>query len=254
LFAVLFAWSTIVFGTFVLAASRSSSNRSDCSGYHLSPAPLNSRHAAFTATVIRTAHQEKILGKWAGVWAVARVDQLFWGVSSSFVLLTGGTFVEGHPFLVSGFHSEGRLAGALPIVDVQQCGVAALPLSRAEVPLRVLRNWKIPAQLKIIGEVRSETRYPVKPETMESMFLPRTDSKPLVGATVCLKSANQTVLAKTDEHGIYEFLEVPADDKFVTSVRDPPLGQTSMEHPYEKSPFPTIWPLWCDLRTFVEKR
>src|SRR5262249_28212250 len=96
----------------------------DCSGSSMFARPLSSSHVVISARVLRTAHTNKIAGSWAGSWAIAIVEERFWGLPSwaRVVLLTNDTYWEGRTYLVSGRRALGTLARLLPIVDATRCG------------------------------------------------------------------------------------------------------------------------------------
>jgi hypothetical protein len=144
----------LIGGSLAGAAFRSSLWTPDCSGSRMFARPLSSSHVVITAHILRTAHTNKIAGSWAGSWAIAIVQERFWGLPSWFrvVLLTNGIYWEGRTYLVSGSRAYGPIARFMPIIDATQCGSHyAAPVGDVGPELRLLREAPGEGERRIVG-------------------------------------------------------------------------------------------------------
>ncbi len=182
----------------------SSSNGPDCGGRRLFDHQLSSEHAVFTARVLRVGHGEKVAGRWVGNWALARVNDEYWGLPwwmPRFVLLNHGIFWEREIYFVDGERDRGYINRFLPLMTVR-CS-RTRPVRDALVELRVLREQEHGG--RIVGVVR-------KPESSRSILEPPSEPKLLAGAVIRLAGPYGRKTAITDESGIYEFNDLAPGD------------------------------------------
>ena len=141
--------------TFALAIWQSSTFGPDCSGRRISTQPLFPGHSVFTAHLIRVGHSTRASGRWLGDWAIGRVQDRFWGLSSwtHVVLLTNGTFWEGEKYFIDGSPSQGLLARFLPIVEAGPCA-RTKPIVDATLELHLLRERTSAKSRRLVGYVR----------------------------------------------------------------------------------------------------
>ncbi len=239
-------------GTFAMAAIYSNVNMAiECRGPGLFVKPVRPGHMAFTARLILVGHRVRVSGRWAGDWAVGRVQEQFWGFPPwwpQLVLLVHSTFWEGEPFFISGQPDQGLLTRYLPIVDTMPCLGFAQPVSREEIHLRLLRKPPLPNEARIIGEVRSaklpsEIRKSL-PEDALGMTVNST-YKPLAGARVKVSGSSVNTVVKTDSQGIFEVIGLRPDD-YTLSVIDVPANQIAADRRLKKKDFQPGLPVRAD--------
>jgi len=215
----------VLAGTFGSVALRARPEwAGDCSGPALFSRPLRADHMVFTASLIRVAHVRKVLGRWAGPWAIGWVEKRYWGLPSwmpRLVFIANGRFSEGEIFFISGLRAEGWLARFLPIVSTQPCFGAAGRLEETEIYRRLIGKTPHGNQVFLIGNVYSPKRFsetpkqPVKqddPNEIYDLVLNRPPRfTPLVGARVSVTGSSGTTVVTTDEKGIYEVSLTPGD-------------------------------------------
>jgi hypothetical protein len=155
---------------------------------------LGRGQVVFVARVVRTLGRcEEYSGhRWCG-GAVAVVEERFWGIRSSVVLLTQGFFENGEQYLLDGVHATGPLTRFLPIVGFSPCNHSAR-LKDAAVDLRVLRDKSPRMGVRIIGSV---TRYNGK------------EREAAPGRNVVIAGPSGTVTITTDSQGIYDLGSLP---------------------------------------------
>lgn len=209
--------------TFSLTALGSSTWGPDC-GRMPGPytAPRFPGHMLFTAKTVfvgrsmRTAllsrNQERGSSD-IGEWAVAVVDQPFWGVRSwrRLVLLTDGYYWKNRNYFIDGSSSGGLLDRHLPIIRTSPCGRSNLA-ENALVDLRVLHQPPPKTGARILGFVRELQPY----SAMQSP----PPTKPYAGIEVSLTSPDGSRNASTDSSGVYEFDGLPSGE-YVLTVRPP---------------------------------
>jgi hypothetical protein len=155
------------------------------------------RDAAFTAHVIRAGHQIKISDRWVGYWALVSIQEQFTGWHlPRLAILTEGVFHDGDDYFVDGRRPKGLLTRFLPIVEMDICNRTGL-LSDAGIPLRLLRSTFPRNDVRIIGRVDRwlETRQR-QPYELQEYVLVR-------GAQAAITGPGGTIIATTDEGGIY---------------------------------------------------
>jgi hypothetical protein len=155
------------------------------------------RDAAFTAHVIRAGHQIKISDRWVGYWALVSIQEQFTGWHlPRLAILTEGVFHDGDDYFVDGRRPKGLLTRFLPIVEIDICNRTGL-LSDAGIPLRLLRSTFPRNDVRIIGRVDRwlETRQR-QPYELHEYVLVR-------GAQAAITGPGGTIIATTDEGGIY---------------------------------------------------
>ena len=155
------------------------------------------RDAAFTAHVIRAGHQIKVSDRWVGYWALVSIQEQFTGWRlPRLAILTEGVFHDGNDYFVDGRRPKGLLTRFLPIVEIDICNRTSLS-SDAGIPLRLLRSTFPKNDVRIIGRVRRllETgpRQPYEPQ----------EYVVVQGAHAAITGPSGTVVATTDEDGIY---------------------------------------------------
>jgi hypothetical protein len=195
--------------TLALAARRSSGANFGCGkGPRLFAQPLSSRHAVFTARLIRVAHTQRVSGRWVGEWAIGAVQDRFWGLPSwspRLILLTNNFFWEGETYFVDGGRPDGWLTSLLPIIDSGFCS-RTRPVVEASLELRVLREGPPKTGVRIVGYVRG-------PERSRRLLEPPKAPVAFPGATLTLTaSAGTTIVATTDHEGFYEIDGLPPDN------------------------------------------
>jgi hypothetical protein len=111
-------------------------------------------------------------------------------------ILTEGVFHDGDDYFVDGRRPKGLLTRFLPIVEMDICNRTGL-LSDAGIPLRLLRSTFPRNDVRIIGRVDRwlETRQR-QPYELQEYVLVR-------GAQAAITGPGGTIIATTDEGGIY---------------------------------------------------
>ncbi len=223
----------LIGGTVARSAMQSSLWTPDCSGSGLFARPLSSSHVVITARILRTAHTNKIAGKWAGSWAIAIVKERFWGLPSwiRVVLLTNGIYWEDNTYLVSGARAYGALARLLPIVDATSCGsYFAAPVGEAGLELRILREAPAEGERRIVGRVFAASPSPWKQsppgrarpqrplhswrnhenkELYEWALNSPQSRHSLPGARIGLEGPSGTTVFTADQEGVFELANLP---------------------------------------------
>jgi hypothetical protein len=233
----------LVLGGILIGTARHSSYKTiDCRERSLSLRPLNPEHAAFTARLIHVGHIVKVDGDWAGGWAIAAVQESYWGLPPwypRFVLLINGTFWENKTFLINGRREKGILTRLLPIVDVSGCDYFAEQMPDAEIYVRLFRNPPANAQNRITGYVwrlkpmvsstsRSDVvNYVGGPRQVYwDRFHRSGRHAPFQGAIVNITGSSGSWNFTTDKDGIYVSSDLPAGG-YLVRLSNPPANQVS---------------------------
>ena len=169
--------------------------------------PVFPGHTVFTARMIRVSHRARVSGKWAGDWAIARVQDRFWGLPSMaphFVFLTDGLFWEGETYFIDGRRAQGFLTRHLPIVEARPCGRSG-PLVDTTLELRVLREEPPASGTRIVGFVR-------KHELFVGGLTPPAAHTSIAGAKISVTGPSGITVVTTDQEGIYEVNGLPPDN------------------------------------------
>lgn len=249
-------------GTFVLTAMRSDPWGPDCGERSLFIEPSDTRHAVFTARLIRVGHVARVSGKWAGGWAVGLVQEKFWGATSwtpGLILLTNHTFREGDTYFIDGRRDVRALSRFLPIVEAGPCTFTG-PVVDATAELRLLREGRSARKVRIIGSVRNpvrntrELKPPMAgaplgilaagpPETVTEAVLQQRAYNailnqpvrhvPSVGARIRVTGSSGTTIVTTDRDGVYEVAGLPPDD-YTLSLIDVPSTWLAFDRKVEK--------------------
>lgn len=211
--------------TFTVVAARSSLWRPDCGGGYLFDRPWRPHSAVFTAKLVLVGHSAKISGRWAGKWAIGRVEEHFGGLPGwPWVLLTNGVFLEDEVFVIDGFRPLGVWTRFLPIVRAGPCTLSQ-PANEvtAKMELRLLRSPALKDGATVIGCVLGPEPSPdilhllaciEDQKTGRSEFdreicrkgavYLRAKPRPLAGARIRVSGASGTTVATTDRDGIYQ--------------------------------------------------
>jgi len=238
----------VVAGTLGLFAWRARPALGGCSGGILFSRPLDPDHVVFTARLIRVGHVRKVLGRWAGPWAIGWVEKRYWGLPAwmpPLVFIADGRFWEGETFFISGWRTQGLLAHFLPIVDAQGCLYRAGRLEEAEIYRRSIGRATPANQVFLIGYVYSPKRLFETPtnrfklhdpnEIYELALNPPQRFTPLAGARISVTGSAGTTVVKTDEKGIYD-VALPPDDYTLKPV-DLPANLMAVERKLGKKDF-----------------
>jgi len=246
----------VVLGTFAVSALESDPWGSDCGGRVLFARPLEPGHAVFTARVVRAGHTTKVSGRWAGSWAIGRVQKRFWGLpwwSPHWVLLTNYAFWEGETYFVDGRRDTRLLNRFLPIVEAGHCTRTG-PLAESAIEMRLLQAAPGTSELGIAGRVLDE-RGPEEPRLPQTHAQFRWDELseaeiqaveeqlryqvvahhvrdvPIPNARVrIVGSSGAARIVSADRDGLYQVLALPADD-YRLELLDLPGTQRSASRP-----------------------
>lgn len=192
--------------TFVIVVLPSSSSV-DCS-----PRPVFSRStfghdAVFTAHVIHVGHRVRVSDRWMGNWALAKVEERFWGWPfPRVVLLTApgygyGPLRSGEDYLVDGRRPTGAVTRFLPIVEIRWCGGRTARLADAALELRLLKSGFPKDDVRIMGRVDRWVRNTSEDLPQEYVLVP--------GAQVEITGPQGIITTTTDREGIYDVAGLP---------------------------------------------
>jgi hypothetical protein len=220
----------------------------DGSGPRLFVQPWGSKHAAFTARLIRSAHTARTPKQWIGEWAIGIVEEPFWGIAPFLhpVLLTGAYFFEGDTYLIDGAREEGLLTQFLPIVRASLrsrtapvAGENALQFGATGLlELRLLRHRPPHTGVHLLGilwrpafkETNHVSTQPLSSHRVIELPPPR---QPFAGARIAVNGPAGTVIVTADREGVFEVAGLPADN-YTVQVIDLPDTQYSVEVKLEK--------------------
>jgi len=160
-------------------------------------AQTSPRHTVFTGRVLSVGRP---VNAWSSPWALVQVEHVYWGLPHwmRWIVFVRGYFKDtdkGQEYLVDAHRSEGALTRFLPVVEFYPC-CHTVPLSYAQVDLRVLHDGPPKSGVRIIGRV-----YRVlggKPGWMFIQGVPVTVTGPVGSVSVV-----------TDESGIYDLRDLP---------------------------------------------
>jgi hypothetical protein len=160
--------------------------------------------AVFTTHLIRVGHQARISNSWAGTWALAKIDKIFWSWPLPRIVLLiapeGGLI--GPDYLVDGSRLIGGVTRFLPIVEIRGCN-RTQPLPDAGLELRLLRSGFPGSDVRIMGRVdRWVGKISLEP------FVP-TKYALVQGARVEITGPQGIITATTDGEGIYDIAGLP---------------------------------------------
>lgn len=208
--------------TFLLTLMASSAVGVDCG--RIPPPHTKPRfpgHALFTAKTVlvgrsmrgRLAGGRQRTPSGFGEWAIAVVDQQFWGVRpwGRLVFLTDGYYWENRSYFIDGSRSGGLVDRHLPIIRASPCSRSNLA-EDALVDLRVLHQPPPKNGARIVGFVRELQPY--------TAMQPPPPTKPYAGIEVILSGPDGSRIASTDPSGVYEFDDLPSGN-YVLNVRPP---------------------------------
>lgn len=180
------------------------------------------RDAVFTAHLIRVGHQVKVSDAWVGSWAVARVQERFWGWHfPGIVFLSANGLREGDDYLVEGRRPVGLLTRFLPIVEIRNCNRSAR-LADAVVELRLLRSGFPTSDVRIMGRV---IRWNAGGEPQMPYAALRY--APVPGARVAIIGPGPAIVATTDQAGIYDVQGLPPG-RYKAQLQDDASRRPSM--------------------------
>jgi hypothetical protein len=227
----------VLSGTLAMSAMDSRPWDPDCGGRDLFTQPLNSKHAVFTAKVIRVGHVTKVAGRWAGKWAIGLVQERFWGLPPwrpHLVFITMHPFWEGETYLIDGNRDPRLLNRFLPIVEAGPCTLTR-PVNDAGVELRLLREIPSSREVRIAGRVEDHLHpeplaltKPQQPPDWNRMSSAEVEAlqeqrrypvvayrrteRPLVGSRIRVSGSTGSTILMTDRNGFYEVAGLPVDD------------------------------------------
>jgi hypothetical protein len=160
--------------------------------------------AVFTAHIIRVGHQLKMSDGWVGNWAIARVQERFWGWRFPHIvfLTSEGGLRSGDDYLIDGRRPIGALTRFLPIVEIRHCN-RTQRLVDAGVEIRVLRSGFPTSDVRIMGRVDRWVD-----QTSHEPYAPQEYTH-MQGAKVEITGPPGTVIATTDGDGIYDVAGLP---------------------------------------------
>jgi hypothetical protein len=248
----------VLAGTFALSARESDPWGPDCGERQLFARPLGSGHAVFTARAVRVGHTTRILGKWAGGWAIGLVQKRFWGLpwwSPRLVLLTNYPFWEGQTYFIDGRRDPRLLNRFLPIVEAGHC-TSTRPVADATIQLHLLQDAPSPNGARIVGQVWDHRR----PEVLSAAqtlpvvsleglsdaaieavqeqrryeFLSRPlRQTPLAGARIRVTGSSRCMIVTADRDGFYGVAGLPPDD-YTLELLDVPDTQRAVNGSVKK--------------------
>ena len=169
----------------------------DCGGHPPVSVQTSPKQAVFTGKVLFVARPQFSELRY---WALLRVERVYWGLPR---WMTGIVFVRGYfrgtdagqEYFVDAYRSEGALTRFLPIVEHYPC-CHTMPISDAEVDLRVLQDGTSKSGTRIIGRV-----YSFLSDRPGERFVP--------GVTVVVIGPAGSLSTTTDKSGIYDFRNLP---------------------------------------------
>ncbi len=209
---------------------RSTSNSLDCGWRQPFNEPIFSGQTVFTARLIRVGHVKKVSGRWAGEWAIGKVDKRYWGLGARtprFVLLTNNIFWEGENYFIDGNRAGGLLTRYLPIVETGVC-TRTRPALYSAVEMRVLRESGDFSGGRIIGQVTD-----ARSGGYADLTMPPKAESPLAGARIRLSGPAGTTILTSDQEGIYESeILPPADYSLSLNLPD---TQTAFDRTVDKN-------------------
>ncbi len=176
--------------------------------------------AVFTAHLIHVGHQARISNSWAGTWALAKIDEMFWSWPLPRIVLLiapeGGLI--GPDYLVDGRRPIGGVTRFLPIVEIRRC-CRTQPLPDAGLELRLLRSGFPVRDVRIMGRVdRWVGKISREPFVATKYAL-------VQGAQVEIAGPHGVIMATTDREGIYDVAGLPPGEYQVRLPTD--SGQES---------------------------
>jgi len=216
--------------TLWLSALGSSLFSGDCGGKPPSTHSVSSNHAVFTARVIFVGRSFGDMmtrsgtvsgeshGSRTGDWAIAIVQERFWGLPRwpRLVLLTDYVYWMGETYFIDGAHARGLLTRFLPIVGAGIGCSRSRPVQDAIVDLRLLNEPAPEDGTRLIGYVR-------EPEIFSGALTPPTPPRLAAGARIDVIGPTGTKTITTDASGIYQIDGLlPGDYTLQLSV---PSGQ-----------------------------
>ena len=152
--------------------------------------------AVFTGRVIRVIGRSK--GERDREWAVASVDQHFWGLPLSarkLVFLRPVLIEEGKPYLIEGHRPKGLLTRFLPILDIY-CS-RTKPLQSAGIDLRLLSDGSPRSSGRIIGLTETFIQNPC------------CSGRRIPNGTVVIAGPSGSAITRSDAAGIYDLPSLP---------------------------------------------
>lgn len=169
----------------------------DCGGRPPVSVQTSPKQAVFTGKVLwvaRPPFSELQYG------ALLRGERVYWGLPR---WMTGLVFIRGYfrgtdagrEYFVDAYRSEGALTRFLPIVEHYPC-CHTVPISDAEVDLRVLQDGTSKSGARIIGRVYS-------------FQSDRPGERSVPGVTVMVIGPAGSLSTITDKSGIYDFRDLP---------------------------------------------
>jgi hypothetical protein len=165
-----------------------------------------------------------------GEWAIAVVQERFWGLPSwnpRLVLLTNFIYWQGETYFIDGERQNGLLTRALPIIEAGIGCSRSRPIQDALIDLRVLHVTPPAPGGRLLGYVR-------KPEAYRGGIERPIGHQALVGARIRVTGPAGTREITTDHQGIYEMSGLPAGD--YTLQLDLPEGQVDGYWAGDESP------------------
>lgn len=218
--------------TLGLAALGSSLFNGDCKGKQPFTGPQSTSQAVFTARVLYAGlslttkrdlrwSSTQSLDPHVGEWAIAVVQERFWGLSSwnpRLVLLTNFIYWQGETYFIDGDRQNGLLTRALPIIEAGIGCSRSRPIQDAMIDLRVLHESQPAAGGRLLGYVR-------KPEPFRGGIERPLGHQAFAGARIRMDGPAGTREITADQQGIYELSGLPEGD--YTLQLDLPEGQVS---------------------------
>lgn len=206
--------------TLVFSALGSSLWTPDCSGRALFDHAAFPDHSVFTARMLYVGRDLQALkrpdqavaehvpgsdDKRVGDWAIAKVEERFWGTPwSRLVLLTDSVYWKDETYFIDGTRDRGLLTRWLPIVRGGPCS-RTRPASHAAADLRVLHEAPSASGRRIIGAV-------INPEDYLIGWAPPIPPSLRAGLKISISGAGVTRTVTTDESGIYQIDDLPPGD------------------------------------------
>jgi hypothetical protein len=207
----------------------------DCRGKPPFVHPESQSHAVFTARTVfvgrsiealtREAdlfHRAGIQNHRVGDWAIAIVQERFWGLSSwpRLVLLTNFIYWQGEAYFIDGDRSHGFVTRHLPIVAGGIGCSRTRPERDAIIDLRLLRARSSAGGVRIIG-------YVWKDEPFTRGLVPPTPHYAFADTKINVKGPTGVRTFAADKEGIFEVGDLAPDDYILTVGL--PEGQVAAE-------------------------